>query len=324
MTRLQHNPEAFVRVVQLSQKDVFAFCEGKRLDPFFYAKLMDEALSGSGLVYEMIEINEVARSGGKMALKEIFDIFERKGKLALNKNGKTASCIFFFDKDADCVLGKNIKSKHAIYTKYYDVEAHIFRECDLSHSIAVAASLSPARVPSKYAVAPEWCEECAVRWREWIALCLYSQRYKKNKGCGYSRLSIINGDDFISGTNLEAFSKLLNSLRDAAESHEEFDSNFKDIEDIVVSLIKCNDLFKLMKGKWLSTIIESELRSELSSGDLNGVASRIVSAGLASISFSSAWAEYFLEKIRDVVGGGRLPAVSSASADANGVISAHM
>jgi len=142
-------PEEYLRDMQLSSVPIIVFVEGKNFDKYFYGaicKLVFTEKYEIRLAEEIPLINNqgvTKFAGGKQPLISWFEYLKRKSALIANFMDKKQVVVFFRDKDVDDLLGKLIISPHFIYTKYYNIENHIFVEGDLNKAAAVIASHDP-------------------------------------------------------------------------------------------------------------------------------------------------------------------------------------
>jgi hypothetical protein len=147
MTRLAHSFSAYLRYMQMSSRPLFVFVEGKRTDPHFYGEICGSVCRTSEISYRICRSRELANGhGGKQTLISFFEYLRRKCALVHAFKGKSTGVLFFLDKDVDDLLRTQRRSPHVVYTRYYDVENHIFREADLIRAAAASASLDQQEV----------------------------------------------------------------------------------------------------------------------------------------------------------------------------------
>ncbi|MFD1155328.1 hypothetical protein ACFQ2U_13005 [Undibacterium aquatile] len=297
--------------MQISRNKLFAYCEGKNIDPFFYGQLLNKACKNESIEYVVNRANQIdSKTGGKEALKKLFYALKRKKSLKSKFKGKEFNILFFMDKDADCVLKKRIRSDHVIYTELYSVENYIYKYGKLRRAIAISACLDEPIVSTHFSCSKTWVEQKALLWKEWITLCLFSQIYSVNSGCTYGRISIINDSDtckLLCNTNRNLYNEQVTRiknefLRKTNLQPFEFELKFKRVEMLVEKKIKEKILFSLFKGKWCANILESEVK-DLHSQEINldNLGKRIESTLLATLDFSDDWALYFFRKIEKII-----------------------
>lgn len=300
--RLIYSPKAQIRAIQMTTVPIIGFCEGVNHDRHFYAEILRSMPNVKDFVLKTAI--EICSGGGKAPLIALLRKFRKDNKLILNFKGDKKHLIFFFDKDADCFLRKKLRCHHAIYTKYYDVESHIFVNGNLKKSISVCLGIDGQTVDPIYNDSSSWCNSISVKFKQWISLCLFCQKYKCSSPYTYKRNSTINvpmngGCDL----NLYATAKADLFIRSGMTKNE-FSSAFSDIERRVMALEKKHSLFSLLKGKWLGSVLECELKSKLH-GQQNlirsGFNSQIVSSLLTSLDYTSLWAEHFKSQINKVL-----------------------
>jgi hypothetical protein len=298
--RLRHDYKAHIRATQISERRVFAYCEGNVHDPYLYSELMQKAQTSGERYFQLYRIEEIVGTGGKSALVKLFKYMRRKKLLLSNYKSKPYCHIFFLDKDADDVRRIHLRSSHIFYTELYDLEAHIYRDSDLVRAIAVGLSIDLDVVPPAYHEPAGWIEAKAVHWRKWLVLCLFSSIYNLNCGCGYGRTSNIN-HGLLGMTNDTAFEGFKAQLQIKSRmANSEFDNRFGSVQRAIQTLASKGMLSLVFKGKWLEAIINAELQSVFSPGgkiSTVGIGPRISSASMALFDFNSRWAGQHMERI---------------------------
>ena len=289
--RLRHDYKAHVRAIQISEKRVFAYCEGRVFDPYIYAELLNRAKITDENRFELYRIEEITGTGGKEAALKLFRYLRQRNILDGLYKGKPYYCVFLLDKDVDDITRRKMKSDHLFYTELYDLEAHIYRDCSLAKAVAIALSIGSDLVPHVYRESAAWIESKAARWHHWIMLCLFSSIYSLDCGCGYGRISSINAG-LIGPTDCVAFHRFRRQLQGKMGlSQPDFDRQFARVENITNRLKAGGRLSLAIKGKWLESILNQELQLSFegkaySTGSL-GV--RLSTAAMASFDFGSAW-----------------------------------
>jgi hypothetical protein len=305
MSRLKHSsPEAYHRGMQISTAQVFVFVEGKAPDPYFYENICGAVYQPNRIGYEIRLAKELGGDGGgKKVLLGFFDFLEQRGALTNKLNGKTTQAIFFLDKDADDVLGIQRISDHIIYTKYYDVENHIFVEGDIIKGAAVAASLDIRMVTSAIGDPAQWRFAVASQWKVWIAFCIFTLTRQLNFQCNYSRLSIINDpqDGPVDTSKSATYLGLLET--ESGLAHQEFIDAFQSIMKLVADLFSRSEHDRVFKGKWYSFFLTEKVKSIAGYQliKLNGLQDRILTAITMGLDFSDAWAEHFKTPLRKLI-----------------------
>jgi hypothetical protein len=305
MNRLQHSDNGFIRSIEISQKQIYAFCEGKLHDKFFYSELIKSACNGNDTCFRVEQIDSVAKGAkGKTGLLNFFNELSGRNMLRKTLPHKELSCIFFFDKDADCIVGGRITSDHAIYTELYDVESQIYYYGNLSRSLASAMSVAENEVPERYKDNRTWLEDKSLLWKGWLTLCVFSQKYRINCDCGYSLPSKINGGDLIQPTPANEFLRYKHLLRSKqTKADDVFEVQFNEIADVIDTLASTRSLSKIFKGKWISAILESEIRTLIKHdhADLNSLSKNVLTAGKLTLDFCAPWSKHFIKKITRII-----------------------
>jgi hypothetical protein len=305
MTRLQYSNSGLLRKIRISSKQIFAFCEGKCYDKVFYDSIMKEALVKTNMEYEIIQINTQSNgTGGKMAVIEALNLFTKKNYLMNCIDGKLFKVIFFLDKDADCICDNMINNDHVIYTSLYDVESHLYYEDNFHRALGAALTIPENEVPDVFRNQKELCESIASSWKEWIALCVYSQKYRVNVGCGYSRPSKINGKDLISNLDKKTYNGFCSEIINKRNiTEDEFSDQIQKIMLKITNLQTSGFLFSLFKGKWMNSIISKKIQTHI---NLNGcysqsIEERISASSLATLNYDGEWVLYYTKKILHVI-----------------------
>jgi hypothetical protein len=134
MSRLTHSLAGYRRAMQMSRTQIFAFVEGQT-DPYFYDKICEAVCQPSTVSYEIRRAQELpGGTGGKVALLALYDYLRRMSSLLDNFKGKTTGVLIFLDKDVDDLLRIQRRSEHIVYTKYYDLENHLFIHGNLTEA----------------------------------------------------------------------------------------------------------------------------------------------------------------------------------------------
>jgi len=192
MARIVHSQNGLLRYMQMSEAILFAFVEGKKIDPFFYGQICASACKQRQIKYALIKANELPPgAGGKPKLLKYYDYLLGRKKLSSNLGGKRAVAVFFLDKDIDDISKRWKKSRYIIYTRYYDVHNEIFLNGDLTQGCAAAASLDPTDLKPLFSNSSQWCVQAAARWKDWVVLCVITMLNCINHQCNYGVVSQI-------------------------------------------------------------------------------------------------------------------------------------
>jgi hypothetical protein len=140
--RLRHDYKAHIRAVQISERRVFVYCEGREHDPYIYSELTRRAQPSAETTFEIYRIEEIAGAGGKPAVMKLFRHVKKRRLLLAEYKGKPYCCLFFIDKDIDDIKRGRSRSAHVFYTELYDLEAHIYRDSDLRRAVAIGLSVN--------------------------------------------------------------------------------------------------------------------------------------------------------------------------------------
>jgi hypothetical protein len=304
MSRLRHSKNGFIRSLQISRYNLFAFVEGKVCDPYFYGKLCDITCSSSNYQYEVRIAKELPNnSGGKQALVNFYKYVRTKKKLLSDFHGKKTALVFFMDKDIDDILRTKCRSPHVIYTQYYDLQNQIFKHSNFVEGVAAALSIDPNLLKSKSLFINDWCKVVAFRWREWIALCILAQKYKVRNSANYRLTSQVNHSLNGSLDTLKYNQKLEEIRLSLSWNHTKI---AKEIGKLLKYVDKCflnENHDRIFKGKWYNTLIEIDLKDTFRGHPLNfqGVAKRVSPTLVTTLDFSKPWSEHFTIPLKTIV-----------------------
>jgi hypothetical protein len=301
--RLRHDYKAHVRAIQISNRRVFAYCEGRSHDPYVYSEMVRKAQPKGDPIFEVYRVEEITGTGGKAALNRLFKHIRKHKLLISNFKGKAFFCAFFMDKDIDDVKRTKLRSGYVFYTKLYDLESHIFCDTDLCRAIAVSLSIPVDMVPVVYSRPYLWIESKSVSWEHWIILCIFCTMYGLDCGCGYNRASQINAA-MLGPSDLAEFQRFKFQLGQiSGVSNHEFARRFAKIEKIVQKLRAKGELSSVFKGKWLEAIMTAELQRHFHGKQvvLNSIGPRVSSAAMALHNFDSVWASTHVARLSQLI-----------------------
>ena len=304
MSRLRHSSSGFLRSLQISREQVCAFVEGIDVDPFFYGEICNRACHASGVGYKVRTARELPdHAGGKQALLTFFRYARSQGKLISQLGGKRTLMIFFLDKDIDDLKRTKCRSLHVIYTKFYDVQNHIFKHANFARAASSALSIDRGELIANPAFSVDWCASAARRWREWIAICILNVHFSV-PGPNYRVASQIN--DPINGpVDPTKYAAVVQAIvghvgLPRAEIDRKLGATLKMVDRHLSG--GTHDI--VFKGKWYGSILEADLRQAFSGKNLpfNGVGNRAAVAMAATVDFSQPWADSFVRPLLDLVG----------------------
>jgi len=300
--RLQHSTNGLLRTLQISSIRLFVFVEGPS-DQFFISELVNSIRIKRNMGRaEIILSREITGTGGgKRRLLQFFAHLRRKKQLSGDSFGKRFECIFFLDKDVDDIRRTRKRSHHLIYTEYYQMENHVFRETDLIHAAAAAASLPKDDVLGVIGDPSAWLRKTAEAWRDWVVLCIISALGEISSENTYSVPSRINHDSYGS-LNPQAVSDALSLMETRSGMQPQA---FNSLHDKALRLVnrhyKRGLHDKIFKGKWYLGFLAHELKSSLGNklANQNGLEERLLSSALAILDFEGAWANQFQAPLED-------------------------
>ncbi|MHB8067555.1 MAG: hypothetical protein ACYDIC_06605 [Desulfobaccales bacterium] len=304
MSRLRFSWKAYLRSLQMSRHQLIVFVEGKECDPYFFGKLCETVCKPLKISYQVRLAHELpAKSGGKTALIEFYRLLRRSSSLVSQLGQKRTGVIFFLDKDIDDLLHCKCRSEHVIYTEYFDVQNHIFRASDFHEGLASAASIDPAIIRSHSMFSGNWCRRAALRWKEWIKLCVFTQKYKVRSACNYRVTSRINHplngplDPTRQTPTLAALSSAFSG------SMPEFARAMSVVSEYIDRLFEKGLQDRVFKGKWYATLAELDIRDAFSGRSFaaDGMAKRLPCALSIMLDFSAPWASTFHLAVRRIL-----------------------
>jgi hypothetical protein len=302
---LRHDLLALARAMQVSKTQVFLFTEGHENDPYFYSKICEAVCSPAGISYEHRSVREVPPgAGGKNAVIAFFKYLRRKQLLVNDFKGKRTAVVFFLDKDIDDILGTRLKSLHVVYTKYYDVENHLFAAADLAEVAAAAGSFDKARIAGAIGNSDDWRARNAALWKDWIKLCVFAKKRKIRSEQNYGVTSRINDPPNRPADAAELAARLAQLQAATGLPANKFRRAFARVSKLVENLFAEGSHDIVFKGKWYATLLDAEIRDIAAgrpSSDQN-LTGRLLTGLALTVRFDDPWAEYFRTAIGRVLG----------------------
>lgn len=303
MKRLKYSLSGFLRSLQISRYTVFAFVEGKDLDPYFYGKICHEVCFDHGENHKIKTAEELPwHGGGKASLILFYKYLQSKKKLVTHFKGKRTIIFFFLDKDIDDILKTRCRSLHVVYTKYYDIYNHIFLFGNILDAIAATASIDVYEISQLSIFKNDWCMNAAQRWKKWVELCLFAKLNNVNVS-NYHHASKIN-KPLNGNVDDEEYKKCKELMRTSLGWTQE-----KLEKEIIIIQSRVNKYFTsgkqdiVFKGKWYPQILELDLKNAFDeqSCNLKGFNKRIASVLITSIDFSDSWSKNLRDTIAEVL-----------------------
>jgi len=291
--------------MQMSRTQVFAFVEGKKIDPYFYGKVCASVCQSAGVSHEICRARELPEgAGGKQALIGFFEYLRRESALITNFKGKNTKAIFFLDKDVDDLLGKQLSSEHVVYTEYYDVENYLFIEGDIGEAAAASASMDSQLVLAGLGDYEDWRCRVAECWKKWVKLCLFVAQKNIRCECNYGVTSRINAPLHEPVVQALYAQRLTMLKSESGLSSEQFEKTFGEVSRLVDDLYARGEHDRIFKGKWYVILLEAEIKTIAGSRPINskgGLANRLPGAIVLTLNFDNPWANYFKEPLRRLV-----------------------
>lgn len=292
--RLQRKFSAMLRRIQIAEKDsYFFFVEGRERDPHFYEGICDQVkeIEGKYCIYPADTLS--AEGGGKQVLISFWQYTKEKDALHGTFEGKSKIVGFFLDKDIDDVRGICETCRHIVYTEYYDVENYLFAHGNLVSAVAASISVPKYQLCDAPFASTQWCDVIAANWKEWIALCLTSERLGLRCGINFSRPSVVQSS-FSQGIDTDKLNHCLEDMKKVCEHHtdkdllDQYSSSLRFVEDHM----RLHGIHSIFKGKCFFYAIADAVRLYMGSQKYTNKKSldACIAASLAtSLDFSLDW-----------------------------------
>jgi hypothetical protein len=296
VSRPSHSFGAHVRALQISRFSLFAFVEGKDIDPNFFGQVCSRVCEPRGLLYRILTARELpGGSGGKTRLITFYRHVRSKKQLRAALNGKVSILLFFLDKDVDDIRRTKCRSKHVVYTAYYDVQNYVFRHGDFTRSVSAAASIDPRELSEAPLFRGNWCETAARRWKEWVVLCLFSAVHSGRPVANYRSASTVNAPKNGPLDPRLYAAQLLEARNSSGLTEAQFNRTIEQLTDKVERHLSNGTHDLVFKGKWYGAILEMDLHTAFPGrGQMQNVGTRATAALLATLDFNREWLEHLL------------------------------
>lgn len=295
----RRSEESYLRAMQISSAQIMVFVEGKDFDEYFYGKICQVVCTEKYKVHRAEQIplsnnqGKTKSAGGKKSLISWFEYLEQHSKLVNdNIDGKRQVVVVFLDKDVDDLLGKTICSPHLIYTKYYNIENHIFVGGDLNKAAAIIASHDPQE--KIIGDCTQWRQAVAEYWKRWVKLCLFAVTTELKCECNYSNLPSKNQPLYsrIKDDIYLAYEQIVK--KNSPLTEEQFQESFESISNRVDELYVAGEHDMVFKGKWYAGFLEAKIE-EVIGEKLTGKSGHksYFQAIISTLNFNGEWAEHF-------------------------------
>lgn len=288
----------------MSSITVFAFVEGKDLDPFFYGKLCESVCEKHNVRYEIQTANKIPpHAGGKFALLKFHDFLRKRKALETTLGGKRTLAVFFLDKDVDDISKHLRRSRHIIYTRFYDSYNDVFLNGDLARAAATAASLDQVQLMPLLSNPNQWCRKAAQMWQDWIVLCVLVTVNDIRYQCNYRVMSRIQcpvtGN--VNNTKLTAMKRNMATFLRMA--YPDFEELFQTVRKRIQKLYAAGHQDKVFKGKWYPIILAEDVKRFMGKVEYvkDSFAKKVSSAIVATLCFSEDWTQYYCKRLSDLL-----------------------
>lgn len=284
MTRLVFSERAYVRKLQVSRCQVFAFVEGG-LDRPYCDRFLSLQSQGKWS-YQVVAARELpGDTGGKRRVVNFYRALKRRRLLSFDAFGKQCVCTIFLDKDVDDLSRRVLRSAHVFYTKTYDLEGDLFTYGDLARAVADACGLTTQQAVGFLGNQQQWLKQQASKWLDWTTLCVLSHRHGVNTGSTFERTSAIN-PGLIGLTDSTILAAHKNALAQAIGlPPAAFVRTYSRLRKTVEADIASGRPLRLFKGKWLLPIVEKQATQSLNVPDanLNSMGQKVLAALIAQV-----------------------------------------
>jgi hypothetical protein len=289
--------------MQMSATRVFIFVEGRNTDAFFYGEISRPVCEDVGLECEIVRADRVSSGGGKQGLLALYRHFEATDSLIERSRGTNSWCLFYLDKDVDDVLGELVLSPHIVYTPCYTVENALFMFGNLIRAMAAASSLDAARLAQRIPDKTAWARAKATVWREFVALCLFSQKQGIHTDCTYKCNSspLHEGGPGTVADRLEA--RKIELVQRSGLTAEQIDHKFRACLRLIDRVYRKNQHDSVFNGKWYIPLLMREIEA-VAGGEqysAHALANGLAAALKATLDFSARWTEHFRAPLRDLI-----------------------
>jgi hypothetical protein len=297
MSRLTHSHEAFLRMMQMSEFEVFVFVEGER-DQFFYGLICDRAY-GDRVRYRFHRANELPIGVGKQALTGFFRFLAHVKKLCHTFKSQKKVAVFCLDKDIDELTGDVILSPHIVQGELHSLENYlvVYGDVPMAMASAVERDIATVRVTFRRNDSG-WRRAAAAQWSAWMVLCVCARLNRVDPSpTNYSSPSLIQTGAYgtVDVARHEHYRSLLRGALGASD--DDFDALHESAEAIVVERIDNDRVDEVFKGKWYGYFfIEDARRLYGKSLDLK----TLFNALQVTLDVSAGWADAFVGHLRRV------------------------
>jgi hypothetical protein len=244
-------------VARLTRAKYTVFVEGKIHDAVYYERMLnfEDSLAAAGIrIMRSYEVSDSeVGTGGKTAVLSLHDYFKEQGQLSISTNDMTKHMAFLVDRDFDEFEDSLRDDQHVIYTHSPDVEAEVYRLGNLQRALATVFSLTNDESEALASSIGNFHFELAIRWRQWITMCIAAAPLRSRCEVRPSRPSSINEGTY-GAFDAGAYDNHKKSLLRTAEvEHPELE--LQKITDTVDSVYEAGSYPKLLKGKLIPGFI---------------------------------------------------------------------
>lgn len=304
MARLRHSLKGYLRLMQMSGSAIYAFVEGRTIDPYLYDQIIADVCNEQQVRYTVARSTDVPSSApGKGALLYFFKYLRRAKKLINSFKGKITISVFYIDKDVDDILRKRVRNAQVCYTRFYNIENHVYVHGDLARAAAVASSLEVHRVKAGLGDDDAWRRRAADAWKEWSVMCLFARMHRIDCGATYSTVSKINVG---TSPQLEplTLAKYRGLLRQKFQGPQgAFSREYARIGQLVDRAYKRGQHDRFFNGKWYVHFMVESIRAIAGPVpyDSRGVHSRMTTSVVSTLDYKAKWSNHFRAPIEQAI-----------------------
>jgi hypothetical protein len=169
--------------------------------------------------------------------------------------------------------------------------------------MAAASSLDAARLTLRIPDKTTWAREKAKAWREFIALCLFSQKYGIHTDCTYKCNSSplhASGAEKVDG-RLQA--RKIELQQRSGFSAEQIERKFRASLRMIDRIYRKNQHDSVFNGKWYVPLLMQEIEAVAGGEPYNAhaLSNGLAAALKAALDFNRMWTEHFRTPLRELI-----------------------
>jgi hypothetical protein len=273
MSRLRHQLKGYLLALRMTQVQTVVFIEGAENDPVFYDEICRRYSKETGRKTQIRFANELPNAalpdqggaGGKAPLIRAAKFLERWRGTGSSRRLPGKEIAFCVDKDADDVLGLLVNCPAVVYTLLHSTENHIVSGSDLQKAICTAISATAQSLNEEIGGCDQ-LRRLSHNWRDWVIYCLVSLRLNISRSGTYRQESPFNSPAHNSPDHSAVQLKFEEARRVCGFAEERFESELRQITELVDQLIIADQFDAVFKGRWYVSILYSLLKNTATFG----------------------------------------------------------